>query len=346
MKLRPESVGLKLRGKIAEIERPLPLIGHIAFGVIDRGYNIVQVRATSLCVLSCRFCSVGAGPSSQRRLEFMLRDPEWLVAWLRRVHKHKGKFHVLFDAVGEPLTHPALPDFVEEVSKSGVALSTIIETRLHPADESLLEKLVEAGASQFNVSIDSLDPSKARWLAGSESYDVEKVAKLVEFLHFELGVKVHLTPLWLPGVNDSDIEQIIEWALRLGLGRGIPPVGVQKYVAHKRGRKMSEAREWSWDRFYRELEKLEEKFGVRLALRPEDYGLNPAPRVPLPYRRGDTVKLVVVSEGWLPGEMLAVTLSLDRVFTLLCKRESFEVGDEVVARVIEDEDGVMIARPV
>jgi uncharacterized Fe-S cluster-containing radical SAM superfamily enzyme len=47
---------------VFKIRRPIPLVGHIAFGVIDRGTNIIQVRPTSLCNLNCIFCSVDAGP--------------------------------------------------------------------------------------------------------------------------------------------------------------------------------------------------------------------------------------------------------------------------------------------
>ena len=41
-----------------KIEDDIPLIGHIAFGIIDRGTNLLQIRATSFCALSCIFCSV------------------------------------------------------------------------------------------------------------------------------------------------------------------------------------------------------------------------------------------------------------------------------------------------
>ncbi|HDD34251.1 MAG TPA: radical SAM protein, partial [Thermofilaceae archaeon] len=46
---------------------PIPLIGHLAFGIVDRGTNLLQIRPTSSCPLSCVFCSVDAGPASKRR---------------------------------------------------------------------------------------------------------------------------------------------------------------------------------------------------------------------------------------------------------------------------------------
>jgi uncharacterized Fe-S cluster-containing radical SAM superfamily enzyme len=51
----------------------MPLVGHIAFGVIDRGTNILQVRPTTICPYNCIFCSVDAGPYSRyRQAEFVV----------------------------------------------------------------------------------------------------------------------------------------------------------------------------------------------------------------------------------------------------------------------------------
>ena len=50
--------------RVFEVGPPMPLVGHVAFGIIDRGTNLLQIRPTSLCPLSCIFCSVDAGPRS------------------------------------------------------------------------------------------------------------------------------------------------------------------------------------------------------------------------------------------------------------------------------------------
>ncbi|MBT4440771.1 hypothetical protein HOC98_01565, partial [archaeon] len=48
-----------------KINEDIPLMGCIAFGIIDRGTNLLQVRATSMCNLNCVFCSTDSGPFSQ-----------------------------------------------------------------------------------------------------------------------------------------------------------------------------------------------------------------------------------------------------------------------------------------
>ena len=341
-----ELKGVVLRKKLFEIRRPFPLVGHIAFGIIDRGYNILQVRVSSLCPLSCPFCSVDAGPITRRRRDFIVTDPEWLVEWFKQACEYKGRVHVLFDAAGEPLTNPLLSEFVSGIKSTGLALSVTVETRLYPADKKMLLKLVESGVDRFNISIDTLDPEKARWLSGSSVYNLDGVLELTLFLNKELGVDVHITPLWIPGVNDRDIEEIIRWVQRVGIEGRIPPLGIQKYVVHKHGRKMPGVKEWSWSFFYRRLRELEERYSIKLVLKPEDYGLKPAPRIPCPYRKGDFVKLYVIGEAWLPNEYLAVTASYDRAVTLISKSLSLSTGDVVTARITSNKDGILLAKPV
>ena len=54
-------------------ESKIPLIGCIAFGIIDRGTNLLQVRCTSLCNMNCAFCSTDAGAYSKyHKVNFLL----------------------------------------------------------------------------------------------------------------------------------------------------------------------------------------------------------------------------------------------------------------------------------
>ena len=42
-------------------ESGIPLLGAIAFGIIDRGTDLIQVRPTSVCNLNCVYCSTDSG---------------------------------------------------------------------------------------------------------------------------------------------------------------------------------------------------------------------------------------------------------------------------------------------
>ena len=68
--------------------RDIPLFGCIAFGIIDRGTNVLQVRPISECPLACIFCSTDAGPYSHQRIsEYMvdlgqlIKAFEWTAAF-------------------------------------------------------------------------------------------------------------------------------------------------------------------------------------------------------------------------------------------------------------------------
>jgi len=65
-------------GQVYELSEPVPLIGHVAFGVLDRGTNVIQVRPSTLCYHSCIFCSVDAGPASRTRQSEFLVEVHWL----------------------------------------------------------------------------------------------------------------------------------------------------------------------------------------------------------------------------------------------------------------------------
>jgi uncharacterized Fe-S cluster-containing radical SAM superfamily enzyme len=65
--------------KLVRITRPLPLVGHIVFGIIDRGTNLLQVRPYSACHFSCVFCSVDAGPLTRSRISEYIVDVGYLL---------------------------------------------------------------------------------------------------------------------------------------------------------------------------------------------------------------------------------------------------------------------------
>ncbi|MEM4534299.1 MAG: radical SAM protein, partial [Candidatus Korarchaeota archaeon] len=104
-------------------ESGIPLIGCIAFGLIDRGTNTIQVRPTSICPLNCIFCSTDAGPKSRMRQVEYIVELEYLVNEFRRLVKYKGEYGIEahIDTVGDPLTYPQIVDLVQELrSTKGV----------------------------------------------------------------------------------------------------------------------------------------------------------------------------------------------------------------------------------
>jgi uncharacterized Fe-S cluster-containing radical SAM superfamily enzyme len=344
-----EALGLKVWRRawgrpVFYVARPFPLLGHIAFGVIDRGTNVLQVRPTTLCVLSCVFCSVDAGPRSRWRQAEYIVDPEWLAEWVHRVAVEKGvAVEALIDGVGDPFTYPWLPRLVRLLKETGVVRSVAAETHGATLSKKIVDVLEEAGLDRINLSIESLDEEKARRLTGTPWYSAKRVREVAEYVARETSIDLHVTPVWLPGLNDEDVVEIVEWAYRIGAGKKWPPVTIQKYIRHRYGRHPEGVKEVSWEKYWDWLRRLEEKLGKRLSWSMEEWGMSYAPRIKQPFRRGSRVKLQVAGPGWLRGEYLAVTLDKQRVVTLVGSR-GLRVGSLTVARIIRDKDGIFIAK--
>jgi uncharacterized Fe-S cluster-containing radical SAM superfamily enzyme len=320
----------------------LPLLGCIAFGIIDRGTNVLQVRATTLCPLSCIFCSVDAGPSTRhRQAEFMV-EADYMLDEFRKVAKLKGaglEAHV--DAVGDPLTHPKIVDIVHGLSDTPGVEVISMQTRGAQLSERLADELAEAGLSRINLSIDALDPELARKLAGTSSYDVERVLRVAEHIAHSTGIDLLIAPVWVPGMNDCELVKVVKEALRMGAGRKWPPVGIQKMEVHKYGRKPKGVKPMSWYRFYKALREMERELKVKLVLRPEDFNIHRRPRIPSPFKMFERVEVDVVGPGWLKGEALGIARG--RALTLIGCSPPL-MGGRVRATVIGVKDGLYIAR--
>ncbi|MEM1586569.1 MAG: hypothetical protein QXX99_01730 [Candidatus Bathyarchaeia archaeon] len=76
--------------KIFEVSDDIPLLGCIAFGLIDRGTNVIQARPITTCPLSCIFCSTDAGPRSRFRCTEYIVPLDYLLKAFRGIVAFKG----------------------------------------------------------------------------------------------------------------------------------------------------------------------------------------------------------------------------------------------------------------
>ena len=331
---------------VVMIGKPIPLMGHIAFGVIDRGSNVLQVRPYTWCPHSCIFCSVDAGPSSRtRQAEFMV-NTSWLAYWVDMVAEAKGvKVEALIDGVGEPLSHPGILDLVKRLRSSRWVERIAIETHGGFLSKGLVRKLAEAGLDRINLSIDAVDTGKARTLVGVQWYNPSRILEVAEWAIRNTRIDVVLTPVLVPGLNEEEMKRLIEWAKEVGAGvKSGWPTGVliQNYQAHKWGRSPPGVKPWSWSRFYKWLKKLEEETGYRLRVGAEEIGFRRAPKVAEEYKPGDRVKVHILGEGWHVGEMLAVDYRWKRIIAVLGRKAS--PGTSMTVRIARSKDNIYVAR--
>ncbi|MEM1515323.1 MAG: radical SAM protein [Candidatus Bathyarchaeia archaeon] len=333
--------------KIIEISEDIPLLGCIAFGLIDRGTNVIQVRPTTTCPLSCIFCSMDAGPNSRLRQTEYIVPLEYLLETFKRAVAFKGgrgiEAHI--DTVGDPITYPKIVDLVFGLSQINGVKVISMQTHGSTLTEKLIDELSDAGLTRINISLDALNPELARKLSGTDWYDPLKVVELMCHITSNTKIDLLIAPVWIPGINDSEIPEIIRLALNLKAGKKYPPLGIQKYLVHKYGRKVRGVKPISWGEFYDRLREWEKKFCVKLILKPEDFGIYKQINMPMPYRRGEIIRVEVVMPGWLKGEWLAVDVNRTRSITLVNAKDTL-VGARLKARITSNKDNIFVAEPL
>jgi hypothetical protein len=319
----------------------LPLVGTIMFGIIDRGTNLLQVRPTSVCNLNCIFCSTDAGPFSRMRISDYEVDLDYLVDWFKFIAKHKGnkKLIAFIDSVGDPLTYSRIVDLVHELNDIRGVERIGIETNGVLLNRKLVDELEDVGLTQINLSLHSLDGRLAKHLSGTDFYNVKGVAKIAEYIA-KSGIELILTPVWIPGVNDDEIKEIILFSKKINRNKKLPPLGIQKYQVHKYGRKIKGVKEMRWYHFYKQLEKWEEEFNYKLKIGPRDFGifrLRPLPKI---FKKGEKVKVRVECEGWIKNEMIGV--AKNRCITIFELKAN--KGDLVNVQIVENKHNLYLAK--
>ena len=196
---------------IYHIGKGVPMLGYIAFGLIDRGTNVIQVRPTTICPLNCIFCSVDAGPFSKNRWAEFIVDHKAIIDAIKSIIRYKGYgIEALIDTIGDPLSYPWLEDLIKALKRINGIRSVAIETHGALLSIKKIKRLEEASLDRINLSIETFDPIKAKYLQGTRWFDVRNVIRIAEYIIKETSIDLHITPLWIPGINDSDIPKIIQ----------------------------------------------------------------------------------------------------------------------------------------
>jgi len=322
----------------------LPLVGAIAFGVVDRGTNVLQIRPVSFCPLSCIFCSTDAGPKTRYRNAEYIVSLDLMIEWVKAIVKFKGERHIEahIDTVGEPLTYPRVVELVQALSEiKGIEVISMQSNGVL-LSEKLLDKLANAGLSRINLSIHSLNSEKSKFLVGVEKYDLNHVTHMAEYIA-NSPVDLLIAPVWIPTLNDKDISELINYAIKIGAGKRWPPLGLQKYIPHKRVRKPDVIKSMSWRKFYSALRELEKKFNVKLVLKPRDFAIHERRMLPIKFKKFEKIKVKVLAEGWLKGEKIG---SADGRAVTLVNAEKIPLGSKVKAVIIRNKHNIYLAKPI
>jgi len=327
----------------------IPLMGVDFLGLIDRGTNIIEIKPITLCNLKCKYCFVSAG---DYRTNFIVSS-EYIIKGIKKITEIKGAhdLEIHIAPYGESLLYPELYDLLSKLwNIEGISTISMQSNGLL-LTEKKINMLESLNLSRINISLNTLNENLARKLCGCKVYGVNELLDLLNLL-IASKIDVLIAPVWFPGKNDIDIEDIIKYVISLK-NQGyeqIPKIGIQKYLVYKTGRKLSRTYPKSWGYFYEQLTKLEKKYGLKLKLGPKDFGIHRRESIPtLDLKKNDEIKLIIVSKGRWEQELIGKITEEIGIKVLLQKPLKFTdnmIGKEIKVKIIKAnyKDNILTAR--
>jgi len=320
-------------------ESRIPLFGVDFLGIIDRGTNIIEIKPLTICNLKCRYCFVSAGDYSTN----FIVNSKYIVDNVKEVIHVKGEHDIEIHIApyGEILLYNELNGLLESLwTLKGVKIISMQSNGLL-LNEEIINQLNKLNLTRLNLSLNTLNVELANNLCNCSNYDVNSLLNNINLL-LKSEINVLLAPVWFPGKNDGDIQEIIKLVVELrnvGYSQERIGIGIQKYLLYKTGRKLKNVRPKSWNYFYQQLSKLEKQYGIKLKLGPKDFGIHKRKSIQLTsLKKDDLVDLKIVSKGRWNNECIAIINEKQGIKLLLNKPFSYSeklLGQEVKAKIIK-----------
>ncbi len=317
----------------------IPLYGVDFMGVIDRGTNVIELKPLTLCNLKCRYCFVSAGDYSNN----FIIDPSYLIEKVDELIEKKGRhdIEIHFAPYGEILLYPKLFELIEKLWEIEGIERISMQSNGLLLNHEIIKKLEEVNLTRINISLNSLNEEKAGYLCNCKDYNMDSLLKNIGNL-IDSKINVLIAPVWFPGENDEDIEGIIKYIIGMrkkGYSERKLQIGIQKYLMYKTGRKLKKIRPKSWGYFYKQLSRLEKKYGIKLKLGPKDFNIHKRIIVSsLKPRKDDILNLDVISIGRWENEYIG-KINDNLGIKILAKKRSLGfmnlIGREVKAKIIK-----------
>ncbi len=276
----------------------IPLIGHVAFGIVYRGSSIIEIKTNNGCNLDCVYCSISEGLSSKKH-DFVI-EKDYLIEELEKLMEYIGEsVEVHIGVQGEPFLYGDMENLIIDLQDMENVHTISIDTNGSLLNKERIDRLSGCRKLQFNLSLDAIDSEVARKVAGTKVYNVEHVKKMIAYASEKCTVIV--APVLTQGYNEEEVEKIVAWVASL---EHKPILGIQNFLRYKTGR--NPAKEMKWDDFYALLDRLEKKYGIKLRLRKEDFNIRKTKPLEKPFEVGDEVAAVMKCPDRFKDSVIAV----------------------------------------
>ncbi|MFX1273995.1 MAG: radical SAM protein [Promethearchaeota archaeon] len=317
----------------------IPLFGVDFIGIIDRGTNIIEIKPITLCNLKCKYCFVNSG---NYETNFIL-ELRYLIEKIKEVIEIKGNYdlEIHLAPYGEILLYNEIFELIQSLwTLSGVKIISMQSNGLLLNTE-IIKKLEQVNLTRINISLNTLNRDMANYLCNITNYNMETLIQNINLL-LDSNIDVLLAPVWFPGQNDKDIEDIINFTIKKrneGYSEKNIMLGIQKYLIYNTGRKLKKIRPKSWGYFYKQLSSLETKYQIKLKMGPNDFGIHKRKAVfSTRFKKGDLIKISVVSKGRWKNECIGKLDENQGIKVLLKKPLTFSdnlIGKELTVRILK-----------
>jgi uncharacterized protein len=277
----------------------IPLIGNVAFGIMYRNSSIIEIKPVTSCNLDCIYCSISEGLSSKKR-DFVI-EKDFLLEELEKVLKFAAEpVEIHIGVQGEPFLYDDMILLIEDLQKMTQVNTISIDTNGTLLTTQKIDRLSTCDKLQINFSLDSMDETVAKKIAGIGNYNLPHVTKMISYAT-QKEIKVIIAPVCMQGYNENEMEKIVRWIKSLPVQ---PILGIQNFLAYKTGRNPTDAMEWK--KFYSLLETLEKKYDITLKLKKEDFNIHPIKEMPKPFIEGDEITLMLKCSGRFENSSIGV----------------------------------------
>ena len=196
--------------KLIKLQEDVPLLGLLHIGIIDRGSTLLQVRSTTVCNMRCQFCSTAANDNKVHPYNFQV-TPNHINTWIDEAIRLKKNnvTEINIDSVGEPTADKDVHKIIEHVKTVPSIQTVSMQTNGTLLTKQKINQYNDARLDRLNISIHSLDEKQSKELFGNETYSITKIHEALEYLK-ETNIKVNITPVWLPQINEKEIPKLIQ----------------------------------------------------------------------------------------------------------------------------------------
>ncbi len=165
------------------------------------------LTVTNSCVLRCKMCNLWQLNTSEREID--LDDMKRFVDSLAVFDSSPLEVHLIG---GESLIKNGILDLIRYISGKGSR--TVITSCGYTIDEETAQRLVDAGLSMLNLSLDSLDPAVHNFLRGKADSHQRLMRAIDHLAHckknkLRLGINTVMSAYNLDG-----IIELAEWVER------------------------------------------------------------------------------------------------------------------------------------